>query len=83
MDRGAALVHRLRRDSDLLRHTINDIGGPSATLKGIEKELHLMNAAMMSIPVMAGEMGAMNRQMSVMSYSVGSTMGRMGNIMPW
>ena len=32
---------------------------------------------------MAGEMNVMNRQMSVMSYGVGSTMGRMGSIMPW
>ncbi len=80
---GAALVHRLRRDSDLLRHTVNDIGGPSETLSKIEEELHLMNDALRSVPIMAVEMGAMNRQMSVMSYSVGSTMGRMGNIMPW
>ena len=80
---GAALVHRLRRDSDLLRHTVNDIGGLNQALSGIEHELHLMNGMMRSIPVMAGEMNVMNRQMSVMSYSVGSTMGRMGDIMPW
>ena len=79
----AALVHRLRRDSDLLRHTVNDIGGVKKTLEGIKNELSTMNMAMRGIPIMAGEMGIMNRQMSIMSYGVGSTMGRMGNIMPW
>jgi hypothetical protein len=76
-------VHRLRRDSDLLRHTVNDIGGVKQTLDGIKYELGIMNIALRGVPVMAGEMGVMNRQMSVMSYGVGSTMGRMGNIMPW
>ncbi|MEJ2326327.1 MAG: hypothetical protein P8Y25_05660 [Chromatiaceae bacterium] len=79
----AALVHRLRRDSDLLRGTVNDIGGVRKTLEGIRQELWTMNVALRAVPAMAGEMGVMNKQMSVMSYSVGSTMGRMGNIMPW
>ncbi len=80
---GAALVHRLRRDSDLVRHTVNDVGGLSQALSGIEHELNLMNKALISVPAMATEMNMMNRQMSVMSYSVGSTMGRMGDMMPW
>jgi len=28
-------------------------------------------------------MDAMNRNMAAMSYSMGSTMGRVGNWMPW
>ncbi len=80
---GAALMHGLRRDSDLLRHTVNDIGGPTEALNDIEYELQRMNAALISVPIMAGEMGNMSHQMSVMGYSMGSTMGRMGNIMPW
>jgi hypothetical protein len=80
---GAALIHRVRRDSDLLRRTVNDIGGVRETLDSIKRELATMNVALIAVPAMAGEMGAMNRQMSVMSYSVGSTMGRMGNILPW
>jgi hypothetical protein len=80
---GAALIHRLRSDSDLLRRTVDDIGGVKETLKGIKQELHMMNGALISVPAMANEMNVMNRQMSVMSYSVGSTMGRMGNILPW
>lgn len=80
---GAALIHRLRRDSDLLRRTVDDIGGVKEMLQSIQQELHLMNVALISVPAMANEMNVMNRQMSVMSYSVGSTMGRMGNIMPW
>jgi hypothetical protein len=49
----------------------------------VARELHLMNQALRAVPIMATEMNAMNHQMSVMSYSVGSTMGRMGNIIPW
>lgn len=79
----AALVHRVRRDSDLVRRTVNDIGGVKETLDGIRSELWMMNGALRAVPAMAGEMGAMNRHMSVMSNSVGSTMGRMGSIMPW
>ncbi len=80
---GAALIHRLRRDSDLLRHTVNDIGGVNEALTGIEQELRMMNGALLSVPAMATEMNVMNRQMSIMSHGVGSTMGRMGNMMPW
>jgi len=79
----SALVHRVRRDSDLLRRTVNDIGGLKRTLDGIKGELRLMNGALRGVPVMATEMNVMNQHMSVMSYGVGSTMGRMGNIMPW
>jgi hypothetical protein len=80
---GAALIHRLRRDSDLVRNTVNEIGGVSDLLRGIKSELHMMNGMLTSIPAMANEMNVMNRQISVMSYSVGSTMGRMGSVMPW
>jgi hypothetical protein len=80
---GAALVHRVRRDSDLLRKTVDDVGGVQEKLISIQRELHLMNAALLSVPAMANEMNVMNRQMSVMSYGVGSTMGRMGSMMPW
>lgn len=80
---GAVLIHRLRRDSDLLRKTVSEIGGVNALLRGINNELRMMNGMLTSIPAMANEMNVMNRQISVMSYSVGSTMGRMGNIMPW
>jgi len=81
---GAVLVHRLRRGSDFLRgKVINQMGGTNELLKGIRDELSHMNGMMMAIPAMATEMNAMNRHMSVMSHGVGSTMGRMGNIMPW
>ena len=82
----ALLVRRLRADSDEFRdyldtHNMTDRkGGPIAV---VAEELHLMNQALRAVPAMASEMNAMNHQMSVMSYSVGSTMGRIGNIMPW
>jgi hypothetical protein len=79
----AILVKRLRQDSDVFRGRVKGVGGTNALLAGIEKELARLNVALASIPAMAGEMNVMNRQMSVMSYGVGSTMGRMGSIMPW
>lgn len=79
----STLVHRLRRDSDVFRGTVSSIGGTQKLLRGIRHELHLMNGMLASIPVMTNEVHAMNRQMSVMTYSMGSTMGRMGNMMPW
>lgn len=68
------LAHRIKQDSDMLR---------SGGLKGIKTELSKLNNMVTAIPIMANEMGVMNRQMSVMSHGVGSTMGRMGSWMPW
>jgi len=80
---GGALLHRVRRDSDLLRHTVDDIGGVKELLKGIQFELAQMNGMFKAIPYMATEMRVMNGHMSIMAHGVGTTMGRMGNIMPW
>jgi hypothetical protein len=77
------LLKRLREDSDAFRGKLKQGGGTNALLAGIENELARLNVALASVPAMAGEMNVMNRQMSVMSYSVGSTMGRMGSVMPW
>ncbi len=77
------LLARLRQDSDFFRTFLDKLGGPNDLLAGIQKELHLMNGALASVPAMAVEMHAMTQQMGVMSYSVGSTMGRAGSWMPW
>ena len=79
----AALFHRLRRDSDVFRETVNKVSGTNGLLNGIQRELHAMNGMLAAIPPMSAEMNIMNRHMSVMTYSTGSTMGRMGSIMPW
>lgn len=78
----AALVHRLRRDSDRFRGLISS-QPISATLAAIQQELHNLNRTMSAVPAMAGQMDVMNRHMATMSYSMGSTMGRMGDFMPW
>ncbi len=77
----AVLVQRLRQDSDQLRET---------GLKGVTKQLSLINGALSSVPPMAANMEIMNRQidlmnrnMASMTHSMGSSMGRMGNWMPW
>ena len=77
------LMHRVREDSNLFRSVVQGMGGPNALLQGIKDELNAMNLALTSVPVMAVQMDVMNRNMSVMSHGVGSTMGRMGNWMPW
>jgi hypothetical protein len=74
------LMQRIREDSNAFREMV---GGPGPALHAIQHELRLMNGAMMSIPAMATQMDLMNRNMATMSYSMGSTMGRMGNWMPW
>ncbi len=79
----AALVHRLRRDSDFFRETVNKLGGTNELLQGIKTELNHMNGMLAAIPPMGHEVHLMNRHMSVMTYSMGSTMGRMGSIIPW
>lgn len=78
----AALVHRLRRDSDRFRSLISE-QPISETLQDISRELGDLNRTLSAVPVMAGQMDVMNRHMATMSYSMGSTMGRMGDIMPW
>jgi hypothetical protein len=77
------LMHRVREDSNLFRSVVEGMGGPNELLQGIKNELNAMNLALTSVPVMAVQMDVMNRNMSVMSHGVGSTMGRMGNWMPW
>lgn len=77
------LLHRLRRDSDLARQTVDSLGGVEVLMQGINSELAQLNLLMKAIPAMANEMHVMNRQITVMSHGVGSTMGRMGNILPW
>jgi hypothetical protein len=77
------LMHRVREDSNLFRSVVESMGGPNELLRGIQNELHAMNMVLTSVPVMAAQMDVMNRNMSVMSHGVGSTMGRMGSWMPW
>ena len=74
------LMQRIRQDSDAFRAAVI---GPEEALEGIGKELNLMNGALSAVPAMAAQMDLMNRNISSMSYSMGSTMGRMGNWMPW
>lgn len=80
---GGALLHRTRRTSDMLRNTVSSIGGVEKLLRGIQFELAQMNSMFKAIPPMAAEMHVMNGHMSIMAHGVGTTMGRMGNIMPW
>jgi hypothetical protein len=74
------LMQRIRQDSNAFRDYVT---GPEDVLRGVERQLEVMNLAMASIPPMAAQMDLMNRNMSSMSYSMGSTMGRMGSWMPW
>ena len=79
----AALLHRVRRDSDFFRKVLIETGGPSKLLAGIRNQLAVMNNALVVMPAMAANMEFMNRNMASMTHSMGSTMGRMGNMMPW
>lgn len=74
------LLQRIREDSNAFR---NLVGGPVPALEAIESELKKLNIALASVPVMAAQMDLMNRNMASMTYSMGSTMGRMGNWVPW
>jgi hypothetical protein len=74
------LMQRIRQDSNEFRSVV---GGPGPALQGVQEELRLMNAALSSVPAMAAQMDLMNRNMASMTYSMGSTMGRMGSWMPW
>jgi hypothetical protein len=76
------LLHRLRRDSDQVRGLFA-AQGIAQTLEGVRTELDKLNLTLTAVPAMAGQMDVMNRHMSSMAYSMGSTMGRMGNILPW
>jgi hypothetical protein len=83
----SVVMKRVRADSDALHSKFHEAGGPTLALNhvlaGIQEELQRLNVALAAVPVMAGEMNVMNRQIGVMAHGVGSTMGRMGNIMPW
>ncbi|MGA7981386.1 MAG: hypothetical protein WCA32_14335, partial [Chromatiaceae bacterium] len=74
------LMQRIRDDSNAFRDYVT---GPEDVLRGVEKQLQVMNVAMASIPTMAVQMDLMNHNMASMTYSMGSTMGRMGKWMPW
>jgi len=66
------LMTRVRQDSNAFRKWLVE-GGNEQVLAQISGELHFLNASI----------AAMVREMSVMSYSMGSTAGRMGSWMPW
>jgi hypothetical protein len=74
------LLQRIRQDSNAFRDFVT---GPEDVLRGLKHELEIMNLALASMPPMAAQMDLMNRNMSSMTYSMGSTMGRMGSWMPW
>jgi hypothetical protein len=59
--------------------TDNDLSNLQSSLDRLSE----MNAKMSAVPVMAREMQRMNGLMGVMAHGVDSTMGRMGNWMPW
>lgn len=73
------LMQRIRQDSNVFRDFVQ---GPTPVLEGVQRELHLMNGALASVPAMVVQMDLMNRNMASMSHSMGSTMGRMGSWMP-
>ncbi len=85
------LVSRIRDDSDVIRVAINNYFESSKDiLYGIGHELKLLNDTLESVPIMTAnvntmthQMGIMAADMNTMSHSMGSTMGRMGNWMPW
>jgi hypothetical protein len=83
----SVVMKRVREDSDALHSKFHEAGGPTLALNhvlaGIVEELQRLNVALAAVPAMAGEMNVMNRQIGVMAHGVGSTMGRMGNVMPW
>jgi hypothetical protein len=79
---GATLVHRLRRDSDRLRGLTAE-KGLVQTMNDVHSDLANLNRILAVVPAMANEMNVMNSHMATMSYSMGSTMGRMGKILPW
>jgi len=66
------VMTRVRQDSNSFRQWLAE-GGSERMLGQISGELHFLNASI----------AAMVRDMSVMSYSMGSTMGRAGSWMPW
>ena len=71
VDMGVVLT-RVRQDSNAFRQWLAS-GGSEKMLGNISSELHFLNASIAN----------MVRDMSVMSYSVGSTMGRASSWMPW
>lgn len=73
------LMQRIRDDSNAFR---DYVGGPIPALRGLERELSVMNGALASVPSMAVQMDFMNRNMASMTHSIGSTMGRVGTWLP-
>jgi hypothetical protein len=79
---GGTMLHRLRRDSDRLRGVVAS-KGLIQTMNEVHADLVALNQTLSVVPAMANEMHVMNGSMATMSYSMGSTMGKMGNIVPW
>ncbi len=80
----SVLVKRLRQDSNDFRGYLKGkYPRPHSPIGMVASELRLMNSALASVPAMTAQMDLMNRNMASMSHSMGSTMGRMGNWMPW
>lgn len=74
------LMQRIRQDSNKFRDMV---GGPGPAISAIRDELRLINLALVSVPAMAVQMDIMNFHMSRMSYSMHTTLGRVGDWTPW
>ncbi|MCB1875712.1 MAG: hypothetical protein KDH88_07040 [Chromatiales bacterium] len=68
---------------DLEQSFENELKALQSIAQSLSSELHLVNQALSAMPGMLQQMHEMNLKMGVMSHGVGSTMGRMGNMMPW
>jgi hypothetical protein len=75
---GGTMLHCLRRDSDRLRGVVAS-NGLIQTMNEVHADLVGLNQTLSVVPAMANEMHVMNSSMATM----GSTMGKMGNIVPW
>jgi len=65
-----------------IKQALQNIHNALKAVPEMAEQMKIMNAKMNAMPVMAEEMRLMSANIRVMSYSMGSTMGRMGNFMP-
>jgi hypothetical protein len=66
-----------------MRDALESMPKMAADMDSMSRDMSQMNGKMSGVPVMATEMQHMNMLMGVMAHGVDSTMGRMGNWMPW
>ena len=76
---GVVLMQQMRQDPSSFQDLV---AGPTPVLRGLERELELMNRSLASLPAMAMQLDLMNRNIAALTLGISTATGRTGSWTP-